>query len=143
MLGITALSGRLGREERGRDAARCGGDRGGAPAQAKQRRGKKGRGRGGRLTSGAGVSVGDEKRERGWRGSGSLGRKVRLISFFFFSFCKPFSIQFFFKSNSNQNPSNFSQNFINLLDFTQATKNYAKPNNDAQTLVVSKLIKLN
>jgi hypothetical protein len=71
------------------------------------------------------------------------GPKGKVDFFFFFSFCKPFSIQFFFKSNSNENPSNFSQNFINLLDFTQATKNYAKPNNDAQTLVVSKLIKLN
>jgi hypothetical protein len=111
MLGITALSGRLGQEERGRDAARCGGDRGGAPAQAKQRRGKKGRGRGGRLTSGAGVSVGDEKRERGWWGSGSLGRKVRLISFFSF----PFANLFQYNSFSNQIQTKILQTFHKIL----------------------------
>jgi hypothetical protein len=72
--------------------------------------------------------------------SGLLGRKVREVNFlFFFFFPNLFSI--LFKSNSNQKPSNFSQNFINILEFTQATKNHAKPNNDAQSLVVSRLIK--
>jgi hypothetical protein len=49
---------------RGREAAKRSGDRGGAPARAKQRRGKKGRGREGRLTGGASMSVEEEKRER-------------------------------------------------------------------------------
>jgi hypothetical protein len=44
--------------------------------------------------------------------------------------------------NSNQTFSNFSQNFIIFLKVTEATKNHAKPNNDAQPLVFSILIKL-
>jgi hypothetical protein len=71
------------------------------------------------------------------------GPKGKVVSFFSPFLFQTFFNTIFFKSNSNQNPSNFSQNFINLLYFTQATKNYAKLNNDAQTLVVSKLIKLN
>jgi hypothetical protein len=78
---------------------------------------------------------------RGGEG-GPLGRKVRWFSSFFLFLFQTLFKTILFKSNSNQNPSKFSQNFINLLDFTQAIKNYAKPNNDAQTLVVSKLIKL-
>jgi hypothetical protein len=80
MRGLTALIGRLGRVGRGREAARRGEDRGGSPARAKQRRGNKGRGRGGRLTGGAGVSVGEEKKDKGWRGSGPLrGREGGLL----------------------------------------------------------------
>jgi hypothetical protein len=37
---------------------------------------------------------------------------------------------------------NLSQNFVNFLKATQETKNHAKPNNDAQPVVVSILIKL-
>jgi hypothetical protein len=87
------------------------------------------------------VSAGEKKKKRGRRGVGCCG-KGELSVFFLFLFQTLFKT-IFFQTKSNQNPSNFSQNFINLLDFTQATKNYAKPNNDAQTLVVSKLIKLN
>jgi hypothetical protein len=36
----------------------------------------------------------------------------------------------------------FLQNFINFLEATQATKNHVNPNDDAQPLVVSILIKL-
>jgi hypothetical protein len=97
------------------------------------------------------VSAGEKKTKRGRRGAGRCGKgdraagpagpKGKLSAFF--SFFQTFFKTILFQTNSNQNPSNFSQKFINLLDFTQATKNYAKPNNDAQTLVVSKLIKLN
>jgi hypothetical protein len=72
-------------------------------------------------------------------------RKVRFL--FFFSL---FLLQTLFKSNLfqlkfKQNFPNFFTNFYRLfiLDFTQATKNHAKSNDDAQSLVVSRLIKLN
>jgi hypothetical protein len=38
--------------------------------------------------------------------------------------------------------STFHRIFIIFLEVTQATKNHAKPNNDAQSLVVSRFIKL-
>jgi hypothetical protein len=118
-------------------------------AWSKQRREERKEGEEEGLTGGAGVSLREKKRERDGRawaaaGEGKVGCSAAgpkgkvVLSFFRFLF------QFkLFLSNSNQNPSNFSQNFRNLLDFTQATKNYAKPNNDAQSLVVSRLIKLN
>jgi hypothetical protein len=82
----------------------------------------------------------------GWRGEkadGPLGQKGREVSFLFFSFL----FQTLFKTNfsfqiQTQILLNFSQNFINLLEATQATKNHAKPNDDTQPLVVSILIKL-
>jgi hypothetical protein len=81
----------------------------------------------------------------GGEDSGLLGRRAKKgkeVSFFFsFSFSNPFQINLL-NSNSNQTFSNFSQNFIIFLEVTQATKNHAKPNNDAQSLVVSRLIKL-
>jgi hypothetical protein len=72
--------------------------------------------------------------------NGPLGQKGREASFFFFS-------QTLFKSNfsfqiQTKILQTFLQNFINFLEVTQATKNHAKPNNDAQPLVVSTLIKL-
>jgi hypothetical protein len=94
-----------------------------------------------------------EKEKRRW-GSGlprerKLGRwagwarmKVRSFFFFLFLFQTLFKLNLF-NSNSIKTFQTFSQNFINLLNLTQATKNHAYPNNDAQTLVVSKLIKLN
>jgi hypothetical protein len=66
------------------------------------------------------------------------GRKVSFLFFLFQTHVKPN----FLNSNSNKTFSNFSQNFIIFLKVTQATKNHAKPNNDAQPLVVSILIKL-
>jgi hypothetical protein len=116
---------------------------------------KKGRGRrkDKGLTGGTEVSVAEGKRKKSagrplrgredWVG-GPLGRKVRWFpfSFFFFLFQTLFKTNLL-NSNSNKTFQTFSQNFINFLNFTQATKNHAKPNNDAQTLVVSRLIKLN
>jgi hypothetical protein len=71
---------------------------------------------------------------------GPLGRKVSEVSFLFSS--NSFQINFL-HSKSNQTFLNFHRIFIIFLEITQATKRHAKPNNDAQTLVVSKLIKLN
>jgi hypothetical protein len=81
------------------------------------------------------------KRER-WAGWVENVGEV-LFCFCFFSVFKLFSNSNHFNSNSFQTFQTFSQNFINLLDLSQATKNHAQPNNDAQTHVVSKLIKLN
>jgi hypothetical protein len=153
MRGITALIGQLGQVEgEGRRPGAAG--IAAAPDRAKQRRGggkKRRKVKGKPLTGGAGVSAGEEK-EKGKRRCGPLrGRaiegclaevpkgKARLIFFLFF---QSFFKSILFISNSNQKSSNLSQNFINILEFTQATKNYAKPNNDAQSLVVSRLIKL-
>jgi hypothetical protein len=80
----------------------------------------------------------------GWRGEeadGPLGQKGREVSFSFFSFSNTFQIKLFF-SNSIQNSSNLFTKFINFLEATEATRNHAKPNDDAQPLVVSILIKL-
>jgi glycerol uptake facilitator-like aquaporin len=61
---------------------------------------------------------------------------------FFFSFSNPFQ-NILFKLQIQINfILNFSQTFIIFLKVTQTTKNHAKPNNDAQPLVVSILIKL-
>jgi hypothetical protein len=73
--------------------------------------------------------------------AGPKGEKVSFL-FFFFSFSNSFQTKLFLNSNSNKTFSNFSQNFIIFLKVTQATKNHANPNNDAQPLVVSVLIKL-
>jgi hypothetical protein len=72
-----------------------------------------------------------------------LGRKVRRVCFSFFSFLfqTPFKTTFLFKFKSNSFKL-FLKNFINFLETTQATKNRAKPTDDAQSLVVSILIKL-
>jgi hypothetical protein len=64
------------------------------------------------------------------------GKRGRFV-FFLFLFQTLFKIQIQIKFILI-----FSQNFINFLKVTQATKNHAKPNNDAQPLVVSILIKL-
>jgi hypothetical protein len=74
------------------------------------------------------------------RAAGPLGGKVSEVSFIF---SNSFQINLFLNSNSNQTFLNFHRIFIIFLEITQATKKHAKPNNDAQTLVVSKLIKLN
>jgi hypothetical protein len=101
------------------------------------------------------VSASAEKKEKGEedngplrdRIDGPLGRwaeKVKGKFFFFFysffsnSFLKqPFPFKF--KPNSFKL---FHKNFIDFLEATQATKNHAKPNDDAQPLVVPILIKL-
>jgi hypothetical protein len=131
-------------EERNRKAAGRGGICGGAgPGEAKEGK-KKGRRRGeidrwDRLVS---------KRKRKEKGAGGVGccggkigglQKGEEVSFLFFS--NSFQTKLL-NSNSNQTFSNSSQKFIIFLEVTQATKNHAKPNNDAQPLVVSILIKL-
>jgi hypothetical protein len=75
---------------------------------------------------------------------GLLGRKVSEVGFlfFFFFFFQLFSNQLFKLQIQIKFLLNLSQNFIIFLKVTQATKNHAKPNNDAQPLVVSILIKL-
>jgi hypothetical protein len=65
--------------------------------------------------------------------------RVRFFSFFLFQtlFKSTFWIQIQIKPFQP-----FHKIFINILEVTQATKNHAKPNNDAQSLVVSRFIKL-
>jgi hypothetical protein len=75
-------------------------------------------------------------------GRWAAGLKGGKVSFFF-----SFLFQTLFKSNfsfqiQTKNSSNLFTKFYKLLNFTQATKSYAKSNNDAQPLVVSILIKL-
>jgi hypothetical protein len=60
---------------------------------------------------------------------------------FFFSFSNPFQNNLL-NSNSNKPFQTFHRIFIIFLEVTQATKNRAKPINDAQSLVVSRFIKL-
>jgi hypothetical protein len=64
--------------------------------------------------------------------------KLFFFLFFFILFLKQ-TFLFKFKPNSFKL---FLKNFINFLEATQATKNHAKPTDDAQSLVVSILIKL-
>jgi hypothetical protein len=79
---------------------------------------------------------------RGWwagRPAGSKGKEVSFVFFlFFFKLFLNQTFLFKFKPNSFKL---FLKNFINFLEVTQATKSYAKSNNDAQPLVVSILIK--
>jgi hypothetical protein len=95
---------------------------------------KKGRG-GERLTGGAHMSArrNKKKKERGgagWREekvNGPLGRRAERRKGKFFSFL----FQTFFKSNfsfqiQTKNSSNLFTKFYKLLNFTQATKSYAK-----------------
>jgi hypothetical protein len=80
---------------------------------------------------------------RSWwagRPAGPKGKEVPL--FFSFFFFKPFPIQTFSFQIQTKFFQTFHKNFINFLEVTQATKSYAKSNNDAQPLVVSILIKL-
>jgi hypothetical protein len=75
--------------------------------------------------------------------AGLAGPKGEKVSFLFFSFL----FQTLFKTNfsfqiQTKFFQTFSQKFINFLEATQATKNHAKPTDDAQSLVVSILIKL-
>jgi hypothetical protein len=73
-----------------------------------------------------------------------LGRKRSKVLFpFSFSFSNSFQIKPFSTQIQIKYFQTFSQHLINLLDFTQATKDHALPNNDAQSLVVSRLMKLN
>jgi hypothetical protein len=74
---------------------------------------------------------------------GLMGRwaeRVREVSFSFFSFLNPFQIKPFELKIQIKLFKLFHRIFINFLNFTQATKIHAKTNNDAQTLVVSRLI---
>jgi hypothetical protein len=68
------------------------------------------------------------------------GGKV-IFSFFAFLFQTLFKTNFSFQIQTKFFQT-FLKNFINSLEATQATKNHAKPTDDAQSLVVSILIKL-
>jgi hypothetical protein len=105
----------------------------------------KGRGRGEADRRGPVVSDRRKKKRgrRDWAAAGGswwagrpAGPKGERDSLFFF---KLFSKQTF--QIQNKILLNFSQNFIIFLEATQATKNHAKPKDDAQPLVVSTLIK--
>jgi hypothetical protein len=72
---------------------------------------------------------------------GPKGKKVSFVVFFLFLF-QNFSNSNFSFQIQTKILQTFSQNFYKLLNFTQATKNHAKPNDDAETLVVPILIKL-
>jgi hypothetical protein len=77
---------------------------------------------------------------------GPLGRRARKegrvsFSFFLFFFSNSFQINLLTQIQIKF-LLHLSQNFIIFLKVTQATKNHAKPNNDAQPLVVSILIDL-
>jgi hypothetical protein len=110
--------------------------------EGEERKGEKGR-----LTGGTQLSVKGKKRKRRGRrrglargvANGPLGQKGREASFFLFP--NSFQIKLFF-SNSNQNSSNLFTKFYKLFRSHTSNKNHAKPNNDAQPLVVSTLIKL-
>jgi hypothetical protein len=145
------LAGSGGEERKGKMTGRGGNRGGGGPARLSRRRRRKERGKGEADRWGHGVSGSRKKKRRGGSvgrcgklddgPAGRLGRKVGRVSFSFFL------LFFFFKSIFSFQIHtkillNFSQNFIILLEATQATKNHAKPNNDAQPLVVSILIKL-
>jgi hypothetical protein len=130
-----------GRARRGLRRRRVGLSRG----EGEERKGEKGR-----LTSGTQLSAKEKKRKRRRRGlawgvaGGPLGHRARKGErgkFSFFSFSNSFQTNLL-NSNSTKFFSNFPQNFIIFLEITQATKNHAKPNNDAHPLVVSVLIKL-
>jgi hypothetical protein len=125
-----------------------------APGRAEQRGGRRKEGGEGEADQWDPIVSERERKEKegggvGWRGEGLMGRwaagpKRRggfPVVFFFFSFSNSFQINLL-NSNSTKFLLNFSQNFIIFLEVTQATKNHAKPNNDAQSLVVSILIKL-
>jgi hypothetical protein len=146
------LAGSSKKEEEGRRPGAAGIEA--ARERTEQRKGKGRKEEEGAPTGGVPMSAaaGIKEKRRGRRAAAGrrrwaarpLGTKGKKVSYTFFLFL--------FQTFSNSNFSfqiqtkilqTFSQNFINFLNFTQATKNYAKPNNDAQTLDVSKLIKLN
>jgi hypothetical protein len=85
--------------------------------------------------------VGCRGEEQVGRWAAGPERRGGKFSFFFFSFSNSFQINF-----KAQIQIKFllklSGNFIIFLKVTQATKNHAKPNNDAQPLIVSILITL-
>jgi hypothetical protein len=74
-------------------------------------------------------------RQAGW--AEGKGGKLYLFSF---SFSNSFKTNFSFQIQTKFFQI-FLKNFINFLEVTQATKNHAKPKDDAQPLVVSILIK--
>jgi hypothetical protein len=92
-----------------------------------------------------------KKRERErWVGAGRLdgpaglaGPKGEQVRFFFFSFSfSNFFLKPFFFSNSNQTLSNFFSKIYKPFRNHTNNQKPCKPTDDAQTLVVSKFIKL-
>jgi hypothetical protein len=75
--------------------------------------------------------------------SGLKGNRRWFFFFFlFFFFFSKLHFQTKFISNSNQTFSNFSQEFYRLFRNLTSNQKPCKPTDDAQTLVVSKFIKL-
>jgi hypothetical protein len=129
-------------------------DRAAAPGRlGSEEKKKKGKGKG-RLTGGAQVSALAEKKKKerrrggpargdGRRAAGPSGLKGKQGMVLFFSF--PFS-NFFFKPFSFQIQiklfQTFSQEFYKLFRNHTSNQKPCKPTDDAQTLVVSKFVKL-
>jgi hypothetical protein len=146
-----ALVGRFG-EEGGKGRGRARRDsRGGTGSAGSDVGKKKGRGEGEADRRGPGVGVCEEKEKEavGWAAAGWFGgpaglagpKGERVIFLFFLFFQTLFKTNFSFQIQPNPFKL-FLKNSINFLEVTQATKSYAKSNNDAQSLVVSILIKL-
>jgi hypothetical protein len=122
--------------------------RGGAGSGAAARGRRKEKGGGEADRRGPDVSVAGEKEKKRRRGGpargrleGPLGPKGKPARFFSFSFSN-FIFKPFFISNSNQTFSNLSQEFYKLFRNHTSNQKPCKPTDDAQTLVVSKFIKL-
>jgi hypothetical protein len=139
-----------GKERKGKAAWHggiCGGAGPGEAEEGKKKGGRRGKAdRWDRLVSETRKKK--KRRQRLWAAAGEIlvGRwavrpEGEKVSFLFFLFSNSFQTKLL-NLNSNQTFSNFSQNFIIFLKVTEATKNHAKPNNDAQPLVVSILINL-
>jgi hypothetical protein len=142
---LAAERGREGRGTTGR-----GGDCAAAPGElGSEERKKKGKGKG-RLTGGAQVSASRRKKEKGeerWAGADDGRRAVWAergageVFFFSFSFSNFIFKQFLFIFKSNFFKL-FLKNFIKFFRNHTSNQKPCKPTDDAQTLVVSKFIKL-
>jgi hypothetical protein len=115
------------------------------------RRKERGEGEADRWAPDVGVSVKKKKGEgERWACAGRLdgplgpsGLKGKPALFSFFSFSSSnFIFKSFFISNSNQTFSNFFSRIYKLFRNHTSNQKPCKPTDDAQTLVVSKFIKL-
>jgi hypothetical protein len=119
-------------------------DRLGSEVKKKKGRGGEGADRRGPVVSAAGK----KKRGRGEVGrrgeiDGPLGPKAKPGRFPFLSFSfSNFIFKQFFISNSNQTFQTFSPEFYKLFRNHTSNQKPCKPTDDAQTLVVSRFIKL-
>jgi hypothetical protein len=143
-VGSNCLNWHARREGKGRgegggeaDSAACGGGR-----RTRGRR-KEGGGKGADMWGPPVGAAAKKKRERGGavgrRGVG-LGRLGQIEPGALFCFFLNFIFKSIFNSNSNQTFANFSQIFYRLFIDHTSNQKPCKPNDDAQTLVVSKFI---